>query len=141
MDIRKLTKEELGTIVALPRTQLKGLTCEDADQMPARQDFTLQTVKDVPNMGDAKLIEQLSSPHMVFQLIEATSEQEFDLFLGILLGMHISPIYIEGRTDFIVVFQGCLDDIEATQENYKEKVQLIYEVRDQAARWWHLYGV
>ena len=140
MDIRRLTKEELGAIVAFPRTILKGIGCEDKDSMPTRQDFNLRIVQDVPDMGEAKLIEQLGEPHMVFQLIEPKDEQEFDLFLGILLGMHESPIYIEGRTDFIVLFQGCKDDIEATQQNYKEKVQLICDVRDQAARWWHLYG-
>ena len=38
------------------------------------------------------------------------------------------------------VFQGCKGELGATQENYKEKIQKIHEVRDQAARWWHLYG-
>lgn len=140
MDVRKLTKEELGAIVAFPRTILKGIGCEDKDSMPTRQDFNLRIVQDVPGMGTAKLIEQVIDPEMVFQLIEAKDTEEFDRYLGILLGMHESPIYIQGRTDFIIVFQGCKDDIEATQQNYKEKVQLICDVRDQAARWWHLYG-
>ena len=141
MDVRKLTKKELGAIVAFPRTQLKGIGCEDKEQMPRRQDFTLREVQDVPGMGTARMIEQQGEPRMVFQLIEATSEQEFDMFLGILLGMHQSPIYVKGRLDFIIVFQGCKGKLGATQQNYKEKVQLILEVRDQAARWWHLYGV
>lgn len=140
MDIRKLTKEELGAIVAFPRTILKGIGCEDKDSMPTRQDFNLRIVTDVPGLGNAKLIEQVIDPEMVFQLIEAKDTEEFDHFLGILLGMHESPIYIQGRTDFIIIFQGCKGDIEATQENYKEKIQKIHEVRDQAARWWHLYG-
>lgn len=140
MDVRKLTKEELGAIVALPRTILKGIGCEDKDSMPTRQDFNLRIVQDVPGIGNAKLIEQVKDPEMVFQLIEAKDTEEFDRFLGILLGMHESPIYIHGRTDFIVVLQGCKKDLGATQENYKEKVQHIHEVRDQAARWWHLYG-
>lgn len=140
MDIRKFTKEELGAIVAFPRTILKGIGCEDKDSMPTRQDFNLRIVQDVPDMGEARLIEQLSEPHMVFQLIEPKDEQEFDQFLGILLGMHESPIYIEGRTDFIILFQGCKGELGATQGNYKEKVQHIYHVRDQAARWWHLFG-
>ena len=141
METRKLTKEELGAIVAFPRTQLRGIGCEDKEQMPARQDFTLREVQDVPGMGTVKLIEQVGEPEMVFQLIEAKDEAEFDRYLGTLLGMHQSPIYVEGRLDFIVLFQGCKDDIEANQQNYKEKVQLICNVRDQAARWWHLYGV
>ena len=83
MDIRKLTKEELGAIVAFPRTILKGIGCEDKDSMPTRQDFNLRIVQDVPGMGEAKLIEQLNEPHMVFQLIEPKDEQEFDLVLPI----------------------------------------------------------
>ena len=140
MNVRKLTKEELGAMVAFPRTQLKGIGCEDKEQMPARQDFTLREVKDVPGMGTARLIEQQEEPMMVFQLIEAKDEAEFDRDLGTLLGMHQSPIYIEGRLDFIIVFQGCKGELGATQANYKEKVQEIHQVRNQAARWWHLYG-
>lgn len=141
MDVRKLTKEELGAIVAFPRAVLKGIGCEDKDAMPARQDFNIREVQDVPGMGTVRLIEQVGKPKMVFQLIEAHDVQEFDRYLGILLGMHQSPIYVEGRLDFIVVLQGCKGKVETTQENYKEKVEFIYETRDQAARWWHLYGV
>ena len=140
MDVRKLTKEELGAIVAFPRTQLRGIGCEDAEAMPRRQDFTLREVQDVPGMGTARLIEQVGEPRMVFQLIEAKDETEFDRYLGTLLGMHQSPIYVEGRLDFIIVFQGCKGELGATQQNYKEKIRLIHEERDQAARWWHLYG-
>ena len=140
MEVRRLTKEELGAMVACPRTQLKGIGCEDKEQMPARQDFTLREVQDVPGMGTARLIEQQEEPRMVFQLIEAKDEEEFDRYLGTLLGMHQSPIYVEGRLDFIVVFQGCKGELGATQANYKEKVQQIHQVRNQAARWWHLYG-
>lgn len=140
MDVRKLTKEELGAMVAFPRTQLRGIGCEDKEQMPKRQDFTLREVQDVPGMGTARLIEQQGEPRMVFQLIEAKDEAEFDRYLGTLMGMHQSPIYVEGRTDFIVVFQGCKGELGATQQNYKEKVQQIHHVRNQAARWWHLYG-
>lgn len=140
METRKLTKEDLGAIVAFPRTQLKGIGCKDKEQMPARQDFTLREVQDVPGMGTARLIEQQGEPRMVFQLIEAKDTAEFDRYLGTLLGMHQSPIYVEGRLDFIVVFQGCKGELGATQANYKEKVKEIHQVRNQAARWWHLYG-
>lgn len=140
MDVRKLTKEELGAIVAFPRTVLKGIDCEDKDAMPARQDFTLREVQDVPGMGTARLIEQVGEPEMVFQLIEAKDAAEFDRYLGMLLGMHQSPIYVDGRTDFIVVFRGCKGELGATQQNYKEKVSFIFNTRDQAARWWLLYG-
>ena len=140
METRKLTKEELGLIVAFPRTQLKGIGCEDKEQMPARQDFTICDVQDVPGMGTVKLIEQVGEPEMVFQLIEAKDTAEFDRYLGTLLGMHQSPVYVEGRLDFIIVFQGCKGALGAPQQNYKETVQQIHPVRDQAARWWYLYG-
>ena len=126
MEVRKISKEELGAKVLFPRTQLKGIDCKDADQMPKRQDFEIEVKHDVPGMGNVKL--------------ETKSEAQFDSHLGTLMGMHESPIYIEGRTDFIIVFQGCKGKLGATQENYKEKVALIHSVRDQAARWWHLYG-
>ena len=41
MNIRNFTKEELGNKVLFPRTQLTGLSCQDKDAMPAKQDFTL----------------------------------------------------------------------------------------------------
>ena len=140
MEVRRLTKEELGAKVLFPRTQLKGIDCKDADQMPARQDFDVEVKHDVPGMGDVKLIVGTREPRMVFQIIETKSEQEFDSHLGTLLGMHESPIYVEGRLDFIILFQGCKGELGATQQNYKEKIRLIHEERDRAARWWHLYG-
>ena len=140
MEVRKISKEELGAKVLFPRTQLKGIDCKDADQMPKRQDFEIEVKHDVPGMGNVKLIVCREEPKMMFQIIETKSEAQFDSHLGTLMGMHESPIYIEGRTDFIIVFQGCKGKLGATQENYKEKVALIHSVRDQAARWWHLYG-
>ena len=140
MEVRKIDKERLGDKVLFPRTQLAGLTCEDKDLMPLRQDFEVEQVNDVPNMGTVKLIVQRQSPHMVFQLFETKSEEQFDDYLGKLLGMHQSPIYVSGRTDFIVLFQGNRENMEITQANYKDVVRRIHDTRDAAARWWHLYG-
>ena len=140
MDIRQLTKEELGYKVLFPRTQLKGLTCEDKEAMPTRQDFSLEIVNNVPNMGSAKLIIQQAEPHMTFQLFETESEAQFDDYLGKLLGMHDLSSYIEGRTDFMVLFQGSRSGQRVTQENHREIYQRICQTQDQAARWWHLYG-
>ncbi len=140
MEIRRLTKEELGQKVLFPRTQVKGVDCKNAADMPARQDFTLQTISDVPGMGTARIITQTDAPHMKFQLIETDSEEQFDSHLGTLLGMHDTPSYIEGRTDFMVLFLGSEDGQHITQENHKEVYQRICHQQDQAARWWHLYG-
>ena len=140
MEVKKIDKERLGEKVLFPRTQLAGLTCEDKDLMPQRQDFDVELIHDVPKMGTVKLIIQQQSPHMVFQLFETKSEEEFDDYLGKLLGMHQSPIYISGRTDFIVLFQGNREDMEITQANYKDVIRRIHATRDSAARWWHLYG-
>ncbi len=140
MEVRKIDKESLGDKVLFPRTQLAGLTCEDKELMPLRQDFEVELVNDVPNMGTVKLIVQQQSPHMVFQLFETKSEEQFDDYLGKLLGMHQSPIYVSGRTDFIVLFQGNRENMEITQANYKDVVRRIHDTRDAAARWWHLYG-
>ena len=140
METRKLTKEELGDKVLFPRTQLAGLTCEASDPQPQRPDFAIEAVSDVPNMGSASLIVQQSEPHMVFQLFETESEQQFDDYLGKLLGMHHVPSYIAGRTDFMVLFQGCRDNIEINQLNYKDVLRRIHNTQDAATRWWHLYG-
>lgn len=140
MNIRKFTKEELGNKVLFPRTQLKGLTCEDKDLMPRRQDFTLETIDEVEGMGGVNVIVQQQEPRMVFQLIETRDEQQFDDYLGKLLGMHDAPSYVEGRTDFMVLFQGSRTGQEITQENHREVYQRICHCQDQAARWWHLYG-
>ena len=140
MEVRKIDKERLGDKVLFPRTQLAGLTCEDKDLMPLRQDFEVELVNDVPKMGTVKLIVQKQSPHMVFQLFETKSEEQFDDYLSKLLGMHQSPIYVSGRTDFIVLFQGNRENMEITQANYKDVVRRIHDTRDAAALWWHLYG-
>jgi hypothetical protein len=140
MKVEQISKERLGDKVLFPRTQFAGLTCEDKDLMPQRQDFDVELIHDVPKMGTVKLIVQQQSPHMVFQLFETKSEEQFDDFLGKLLGMHQSPIYISGRTDFIVLFQGNREDMEINQANYKDVIRRIHATCDAAARWWHLYG-
>lgn len=140
MNIRKFTKEELGNKVLFPRTQLAGLSCEDKDAMPARQDFTLVVKHEIEDMGTVRMIEQTQEPKMVFQLIETRDEKQFDDYLGKLLGMHDLPSYIEGRTDFMVLFQGSRSGQQISQENHHEVYRRICHCQDQAARWWHLYG-
>lgn len=136
MEIKKI---QTCDYVMCPRTQLAGLTCDDA-LTPSRQDFAVELLHDVPNLGNVKLIVQQAFPHMTFQLFEPNSEQQFDDFLSKLLGMHKSPAYVAGCLDFIVLFQGCRDNIEITQLNYKEVVNKIRIIRDTAARWWYEYG-
>ena len=126
--------------VMCPRTQLPGLTCDDKALTPSRQDFDVELLHDVPNLGTVKMIVRQVAPHMTFQLFEPKSEQQFDDFLSKLLGMHESPIYIAGCLDFIVLFQGCRDRIEINQLNYKDVVRQIHATRDAAARWWYEYG-
>ena len=137
MEIKKI---ESFYYVMCPRIQLAGLTCDDNDLMPSCQEFNVELLHDVPSMGTVKLIVQQAPPHMTFQLFEPGSEQQFDDYLSKLLGMHECPAYIEGRLDFIILFQGCRDRIEITQQNYKAIVQQIRATRDAAARWWYLYG-
>lgn len=141
MEVKKISKERLGAKVLFPRTQLAGLRCDDREQMPARQDFTLETIQDVPGMGQAHIIVETAAPRMQFQLIlTPQGEEQFDDHLGKLLGMHEPPSYIEGRTDFMVLFIGSKDGQDITQENHREVYQRICQRQDQAARWWHLYG-
>ena len=137
MEIKKI---ETCDYVMCPRTLLPGLTCDDNALMPSRQDFDVELLHDVPNLGTVKLIVQQTSPHMTFQLFESKSEKQFDDFLSKLLGMHESPAYVAGCLDFIVLFQGCRDRIEVNQQNYKAVVAQINATRDSAARWWYLYG-
>ena len=136
----KINKIETGDYVMFPRTQLAGLTCDNAILVPSRQDFDVELLYDVPNMGMVKLIIQQTVPHMTFQIFEQKSEQQFDDFLSKLLGMNESPAYIAGCFDFIVLFQGCRGRIEVNQLNYEAIVSQINITRDAAARWWYLYG-
>ena len=140
MEIKMIDKERIGAKVLFPRTQHHGIDCKDISQMPSRQDFTIEQKNDLPGLGQAKLIVQQTAPHMVFQLIEANSEEQFDDYLGKLLGMHDAPSYIEGRTDFMVLFSGSRDHVEVNQENHSEVYRNICHTQDQAARWWCLYG-
>lgn len=137
MEIKKI---ETCDYVMFPRTQLAGLTCDDISMVPSRQDFDVEILDDVPNLGNVKLIVQHASPHMIFQLFELKSELQFDEYLSKLLGKHESPAYISGCFTFMVLFQGCRDRIEVNQKNYKTVVEQINTTRDAAARWWFYYG-
>lgn len=136
---RKLTKEELGMKVLLPRAQYAGVNLTDAE-LPKLQDYNLEAAQQVPGMGTVQLIVQQQAPRMVFQLIEAESEQQFDSYLGTLMGMHQVPSYISGRLDFMVLFAGARDEVEVNQQNHEQVYQQICQAQDDAARWWHLYG-
>ena len=138
MQITKIPKERIGDKVLFPRTQLKRLTCTE-DEKPKREDFKTVT-QQVESMGEVTLIEQTASPRCVFQLFKTESEEKFDDYLGKLLGMLDPPSYIEGRTDFMVLFQTCHDYVPITQENHTEVYRQICQVQDDAASWWHCYG-
>ena len=136
---RKLSKQELGMKVLLPRAQYAGVNMTDAE-LPKLQDYNLEAAQSVPGMGTVQLIVQQQAPRMVFQLIEAESEQQFDSYLGTLMGMHQVPSYISGRLDFMVLFAGARDEVEVNQQNHEQVYQQICQAQDDAARWWHLYG-
>ena len=136
---RKLSKQELGMKVLLPRAQYAGVNVTDAE-LPKLQDYNLEAAQSVPGMGTVQLIVQQQEPRMVFQLIEAESEQQFDSYLGTLMGMHQVPSYISGRLDFMVLFAGARDEVEVNQQNHEQVYQQICQAQDDAARWWHLYG-
>lgn len=136
---RKLSKQELGMKVLLPRAQYAGVNVTEAE-LPKLQDYNLEAAQSVPGMGTVQLIVQQQAPRMVFQLIEAQSEQQFDSYLGTLMGMHQVPSYITGRLDFMVLFAGARDEVEVNQQNHEQVYQQICQAQDDAARWWHLYG-
>jgi len=136
---RKLSKQELGMKVLLPRAQYAGVNVTDAE-LPKLHDYNLEAAQSVPGMGTVQLIVQQQEPRMVFQLIEAESEQQFDSYLGTLMGMHQVPSYITGRLDFMVLFIGARDEVEVNQQNHEQVYQQICQAQDDAARWWHLYG-
>ena len=125
--------------VLLPRAQYAGVNMTDAE-LPKLQDYNLEAAQSVPGMGTVQLIVQQQAPRMVFQLIEAESEQQFDSYLGTLMGMHQVPSYISGRLDFMVLFAGARDEVEVNQQNHEQVYQQICQAQDDAARWWHLYG-
>ena len=138
---RKITIDELGMKVLLPRAQYAGVNVTDSDiKLPMLQDYNLEAKQNVPGMGTVQLIVQQQEPRMVFQLIEAESEQQFDSYLGTLMGMHQVPSYITGRLDFMVLFIGARDEVEVNQQNHEQVYQQICQAQDDAARWWHLYG-
>lgn len=127
--------------VLLPRAQYAGVNVTDSDiKLPMLQDYNLEAKQNVPGMGTVQLIVQQQEPRMVFQLIEAESEQQFDSYLGTLMGMHQVPSYITGRLDFMVLFAGARDEVEVNQQNHEQVYQQICQAQDDAARWWHLYG-
>ena len=75
MEVNNMSKDRLGAKVLFPRTQLAGLTCEDESLMPSPQDFDVETVNDVPNMGTAKLI------------VQQQNDSRWDRYLGMTAAM------------------------------------------------------
>lgn len=140
METRKLTKEDLGEKVIFPRSQMKGLTCNEQDEKPAITDFRYRLVPGPSEVGLVRLIEQTAEPHMTFHIMFPGGAEQFDDYLGTLLGMHDVPSWIEGRTDFMVLFAGSKEHQEVNQKNHKEVYQQICRMQELATRWWHLYG-
>lgn len=132
---KSIGKLEIRDFVMFPRTQLKGLQPQDVD----RGLFTPQAVDD-GHGGTLWMLRQNAAPHMLFQVIITPTPEKFDNALGMLLGMPDNPIYIEGCTDFITVFQGAHDHVEVTPDNYKQVSDNIKEMHHTAARWWYQYG-
>ena len=137
METIKISKERIGDYPMFPRTEYKGI---DKDGEQPEKDFFNAVKKDVPGMGEVWLLECREYPHRTFQVFETNSEAQFDDYLAKLLSMHETPAYIEGRTDFMVLFVGSKGHVEINQLNYKEVDAEIMKTRDMACRWWHLYG-
>ncbi len=132
--------ENIGAKVLFPRTVLQGINADKEACMPEKSSFSKKEIL-VPETGKLEiLLEQTATPRMVFQLIQASSLQQFDDYLGKLLGMHDTPSYVNGRTDFMVRFTGQHDYVQLTQQNHEQIYANICHMQDQAALWWHLYG-
>ena len=108
-------------------------------EQPVKEDFKA-VKRDVPNMGEVWLLECQEYPHRTFQVFETTSETQFDDYLAKLRSMHETPSYIDGRTDFMVLFVGSKGHTELTQANHREVYEAICRTQDLACRWWALFG-
>lgn len=139
MEITKIPQERIGDYVLFPRSQYPGLNSNDCPKDLDRDEYVLKSV-DVE--GDSKhyLLEQVASPGRTMQLFLPVDEHQFDDYLSKLLAMSETPIYIVGRTDFLVLFIGSREKVQITQESYKEVDRQILEARDRAAYWWMKYG-
>ena len=138
MQIQKIDKSRLDAMVLWPRSLYRGLTMQKII-LPKKEDYTTEQVC-TADMGTVTLIRCAREPHRKMQLIECADEGDFDNKLGILLGMHESPAYVEGDLSFMVLFIGSEMSVKITQENYRQVDADICHHRDQAARWWKLYG-
>ena len=137
MQTIKIPKERIGDYPMCPRLEYKGINMEG--EGPAKKDF-VAVKKQVPGMGEVWLLECQQLPYRLFQVFEATSEAQFDDYLAKLRSMHETPAYVDGRTDFMVLFIGSKEHVELNQLNYKEVDAEILKTQDMACRWWHLYG-
>ena len=135
MEVKKIDKERVGNYPLFPRAEYKGITM---DGEVKEGDFTAE-MRNVPGMGDVWLVECKKYPNRVFQVITAQTEKEFDDCLAKLRSMHETPAYIEGRTDFMVLFVGSKGHVRLTQENYRKVDAEIVKTRDEACRWWALH--
>lgn len=137
MEKIKIPKERIGDYPMFPRAEYKGISMEG--EQPAKDDFKA-VKKDVPSLEKVWLLECQRYPHRTFQVFLPDSEAQFDDWLAKLRSMHETPTYIDGRTDFMVLFVGSKGHTEINQLNYKEVDAEILRTRDLACRWWAMFG-
>ena len=133
--VKSVRNLECKDFVMFPRTQLKGIDFEEVE----KELFSAEC-KHIEGQGDFWIVTQKDYPRMVFQVFLPKSMEQFDDYLGKLLGMHATPAYISGHYDFLVLFQGANDHIPLTQANHKEVYASICKTEDKAACWWYMYG-
>ena len=97
--------------------------------------------KRVEGMGTVQFVEQVASPGVTVQVVQAKDIANFDQLLGKALSMSLSPKYIEGDHTFLVLLACCREKGRPlTQANYQEIYDELQAYKIQAVSWYHLYG-
>ena len=133
MEVRKITKEELGDCVMFPRLQHPGLKPKHVE----RDTFKAE-LKHIDGHGDYWLLYQQSKPHVVAQVQLPSNESEFDRILGFCMNQNRWCEYIEDDLSFLCVIAGYnFNELTPKYPDFiKERVLALYD----AVYWWYFYG-
>lgn len=124
---------ESGYIQLFPRTFEHGLAPVHVEQ----NDFVAEC-RYIEGFGDAWLLYQQKSPHLVAHVQFADDEDDFDKKLGTAIGLQKMHEYISGDLTFFCMLAGI--NAAEVPPTWPDRIKIPVVALQDATRWWHEYG-
>lgn len=126
-------KFHVDCIQLFPRAVERGLSPLHVEQT----DFVAEC-QHIEGYGDAWLLYQQKPPHLVAHVQFAKDDADFDLKLGVAIGMHKLHAYVDGNLTFFCMLARIRSD--EVPSAWPDRIKIPVRAVGAAARWWHEYG-